>query len=747
MGVCACRNRAKAAPTAEELRAARLRRLDDKDCFGTSPASADGTPPPQVGDEKTNAGKAATPAAPASPSEGLRRRGGEAANIPQTSPQHIAGTPSSQEEESISGRAARVIKPLVKEAEYQTIEHVLRILRSVLNQPKTRCFRSLNFESLQLQPSEQDHARVALTAVGFVDSKDQTMTLAESVDLALAREVVRKLDNTRCVWKPAEIDRRAKEDAQPGEVMNATGCSKQHALEALAAAGSDTVFAVRLVADGPKDKGGTPVQHPAYILNIASRDELMVRKIWSSQHAVLLEYSKAARTVCLSRYWVTNTKLGRILASVNAEIKEEPKLLLRMEDKHYFEELLCKVIMKAYELTDIELVRQQRSSPCGMGDQPCNVFDTICHFAFFGPERILGGGSPLPLKYLTWSLQALLELAEPTAIEMKVFELCDVAQRCGSARKQTFYGLVSYCCTLKTATNLKECSAKTPHEEALIRFEQCMEDFIDDHKAQAFASAFLAPAMYYLHFTDRKEGAKNMAIHGSNWYITLVHATLGMELPLSGHYDDHIIRHSSTVDFWPGLTPGAWQFFSKPENFGKYSADLPRLPDDVNFIENKELPAGELPKGYNPGSKAMCLGNVAVNPGHEHAEMRKGLAMYLERFAHFFRTDFFVRKAFETLNAESKPEHMGFRQAAETLYSRYRTEMLHGSGSDSLLEHVYDEYCTQLDVPRVAGFFAWLGVVKSDEQVQAEEANDYLRAGEQAEDVGAGSDGSDDLFT
>mmetsp|Transcript_99280 Transcript_99280/g.266766 ORF Transcript_99280/g.266766 Transcript_99280/m.266766 type:complete len:358 (-) Transcript_99280:105-1178(-) len=339
---------------------------------------------------------------------------------------------------------------------------------------------------------------------------------------------------------------------------------------------------------------------------------------------------------------------------------------------------------------------------------------------FFGPERMLGGGSPLPLKYLTWSLQALLELAEPNAVEMKVFEMCDVAHRCGSARKQTFYGLVSYCCSLKAATNLRENSSKAPHEEALCRFEECIEDFIDDHKAQAFASAFLAPARYYLHFTDRKHGAENLLVHGSNWYITLVHSTLGMELPLSGHYDDHVIRYSSTVDFWRGLTPGAWDFFSKPENFGKYSTDVPRLPDDVSFIENEELPAGELPKGYDPGPKAMGLGNLAVHPGHDHSDMRKGLAVYLERFAHFFRTDFFVRKAFETLNAEGKPEHIGFRRAAETLYSRYRRDVLHGSGSGSLLEHVYDEYCTQLDVPRVSAFFAWLGVIKSDEQAGAD---------------------------
>merc|ERR1711972_773718 len=100
-----------------------------------------------------------------------------------------------------------------------------------------------------------------------------------------------------------------------------------------------------------------------------------------------------------------------------------------------------------------------------------------------------------------------------------------------------------------------------------------MEDFLDDHKMRAFTSAFIAPAKYYLHSTDRKQGAEDMTIHGLNWYLTLVHATIGMPLPLSGHYTDHIVQHSGLVDFWRGLTEPAWEFFSDPEQFGKFFAE------------------------------------------------------------------------------------------------------------------------------------------------------------------------------
>lgn len=74
---------------------------------------------------------------------------------------------------------------------------------------------------------------------------------------------------------------------------------------------------------------------------------------------------------------------------------------------------------------------------------------------------------------------------------------------------------------------------------------------------------------------------------------------------------------------------------------------------------------------------------------------------------------FFVQKALEVLNAEGKMEHSGFRRATETLYGRYREEVLQGSGPDTFVEYCYrDEYFAELDVERVELFFAWLGVVR-----------------------------------
>ena len=74
----------------------------------------------------------------------------------------------------------------------------------------------------------------------------------------------------------------------------------------------------------------------------------------------------------------------------------------------------------------------------------------------------------------------------------------------------------------------------------------------------------------------------------------------------------------------------------------------------------------------------------------------------MERFAHFFSAEMFVRAAFETLNSEVKPEHVGFRAACRTLYAAYAHE--HGITEDSLEEHIYDEYMMHIDTPRARRF-------------------------------------------
>ena len=73
-----------------------------------------------------------------------------------------------------------------------------------------------------------------------------------------------------------------------------------------------------------------------------------------------------------------------------------------------------------------------------------------------------------------------------------------------------------------------------------------------------------------------------------------------------------------------------------------------------------------------------------------------------------------MRLAFETLNGEAKPEHAGFGDAAGRCFDEYSAQLglAGGAGKEGLLEYLYDEYFTELQLARAEHFFGWLGLVK-----------------------------------
>jgi len=613
---------------------------------------------------------------------------------------------------------------LIKKSEWESIELVSRLLANILRQPAEHKFRSIKKAAVMKRlpfdafKQEEELLRIqgALCGAGFaavdLDGSEARLELAANAGLAALSKLAEMIDRTRVLWQPRDVDCRAKADARLAELMGSTGCSREHAVQAVRASGGDNVFAHMLVNDGPKDADGKPAYHPSYILSIESQDEVRIREVWSSLHAKLPEYQSAANTICLSNKWILRTKLGRCLLAIDAEFKQDSALLFRMADSEHFGVVLIRAIQKGYQLSESSEARKQMSAPCGRHEQPCNIYEMMCVFCFCGPEGNLGGGTPQPVEYVTWALQNLIDFADPGEIVAKLLEVCDRADRCKSARKQAFNSLVSYSFQLREFSlgngDLKDL---TNREQARNKFEACLEDFVDDHKLQAFTSAFIAPARYYLHEIGEKGLALDLPVHGLNWYLVLVLAALGMPLPLTPHYDDALGPWVGLVDFWKGMKDDGWHFFSHPDNFGKYFSYLPRLPKGTNFVAEK-MPVKELPHGHTPGPKAMHIGNSAVRPGHSDTAVREGFALYLERFAYFFRVEFFVRKAFETLNAESKPEHAGFRKAAETLYGYYFDEVLKGKGDESLMEYCYsDEHFMELNAQHVQDFFRWLGVI------------------------------------
>jgi hypothetical protein len=146
------------------------------------------------------------------------------------------------------------------------------------------------------------------------------------------------------------------------------------------------------------------------------------------------------------------------------------------------------------------------------------------------------------------------------------------------------------------------------------------------------------------------------------------------------------------------LSDDAWERFSDPENFGKDFEGVKGL--NRNMLKDRRYD--------NQGS-----GFIGRNAGDMEVAARNKDRRYLEnasKFAFFFTKEFLVKRMLEVLNAEGKPEYIGFRKTCEDLFPLFKKTFF--LRDDSLLECLYDDDMMHLDVENATLFFWWCGVCK-----------------------------------
>ena len=448
----------------------------------------------------------------------------------------------------------------------------------------------------------------------------------------------------------------------------------------------------------------TPTALHIPVLVRSTSEEIL--EVWNQPRTLIHsieEYHEAQSAIILEPKWLKHTKLQKYIRYIDQEFKKNPKLKATMHSQSEFSIMLHKLIAKAYP--------EKKDNPRSAHDivHGCNIFESVMKLC---PN--LRWRQP----YLTYALYLLHQHAEPDTIVSKLSETCDRANRCSSAQRQAFNILIcaAYNSNTMKSTSILAYDDLSTKEGALMRVYECIEDFLDDHKERAFMSAFMAPARFYYHITNNDFGKDHVNIHGLNWYLALLHSTLGIQLPyLPEMGDDGLI---GVVDFWNGLTDDAWSKFSDPMNFGLDFEGIQTFKNksshNLRSFLKKTVNDNEFPLGHRT-SRPKILGNDAVNTNQQSSEIRRKLSLYLNRFVYFFNQDFLVKKLFETLNSEMKPEHIGFRKAFQTLYEVYRSVCLSDVDADSYVDHCYiDEFYTTLNVNRTGRFLSWLRVTKAN---------------------------------
>jgi len=437
--------------------------------------------------------------------------------------------------------------------------------------------------------------------------------------------------------------------------------------------------------------------------DLNSLDRRLLLQHWSKKNRILQEYRRAAGLICLRTDWMCTTKLLRHVDDL-LKFSKEQIADIRCDLGKSFESVCVKVIARAFCLGDVdndahsqERAKQQYDPYVKRGVLDA-VRDCFNHLEEWKK----------PIFVLGW--QKLLEKErDRTALLAVLAECMEHAQHCGQVKVKAFQVVMNHSAQLCGGWHKSDDGEDlADFDRALRRFYGFFEDYLDDHKERAFSSAFMEPARYYARKAE-VGSEDNVSTHAINWHLAMLQSTLSVHVPLIANYDDE--AGNFVADFWAGLQEGAWQVFRAPEHFGKGWRSIPTFKTK-SFVKRK-LDSHHFPiePRHHCGGPSRNLANEAVNPDWDSGK-RRALARYLERFAYFFSRGFFVRKAIETLNSETKPEHCGFRQVCDTLFNVYRREQKEVT-ADSFVEHIYrDELYTDFDTDHAAHFLAWLGVLR-----------------------------------
>lgn len=484
------------------------------------------------------------------------------------------------------------------------------------------------------------------------------------------------------------------------------------------------------------------------------------------EQGMKIVFKDEAKSICIAHGFFGYTSLGRHTQRIKDILASSAELNRQAGDGVKTKETIVALVQKAYRLPSAERAKEQHDL---LGNQ--NVVQTLTNLH-------QNCGSAERQRVLSRALTEIQMLDQPDGLMAKLSEVCDRAPRCPSAQKQAYNLLVHHAGTLsdRHEASTQQATLRLKHElglscavdqvanaaHALLglssaipateRLAMCLTsvfgdrplaeaaggsggadaalesrdgamerlyavfgDYLDEHKERAWKSAFEEPARFYFKCVGDDCGHSHVNVHGLNWYLTFLSAGLSFAMPIIPDEDDQ--WHYGLVDFWAGLKPEAWDYFSDPSNFGKEYTGITALKSGGKgkWVAKHVSSDGSWPAGQHDIKPPRKLRSLIEKGG---GSSRPNLKLYAERFAHFFTRDFFVKRCFEALNAEMKPEHAGFRRAAETLYHEYR--IAHGIEDGTLLEHVYDDMMTTLDVDAVTLFLGWCGLLRLTPTLEAE---------------------------
>ena len=424
-------------------------------------------------------------------------------------------------------------------------------------------------------------------------------------------------------------------------------------------------------------------------------------------------YTATHEQISIKDHWMENTRSLRYIQAIKKYFERSPRLLTKCKDKKFSKEIIHRLAARSMH-----------------------------HNAQDALTKLWEAGDSTRQKrhYVIVAYLQILKYDASDGCWAVVERVVDRIYRCQSAQKQAFilviqHGALSYesPCFSKSEASF-ECDEldnlipsikkreshntsspvddkllleldrdmRATYQKSLQKIHFMVEDFLDTHKENAFRSALHEPARFYFHLCGNVHHRDHVNVHGINGFLCLVRGWFGCQLPLSPLSSD-TDTFKGCADIWSGLSDEAWEVFQDEANFGKDFEGLKGL--------NRNMLTDRSHGTYSAGH--TFVGRNAADMEAAARNKDKRYLKYADKFAFFFKKEFLMKRMFEVLNAEGKPEYVGFGRVCEVLYPLFKKE--HGFSEDTFLESMYDEDLMHLDVDRVARFFWFCGICKESE--------------------------------
>eukprot|EP00927_Polykrikos_kofoidii_P010700 TRINITY_DN14505_c0_g1_i1.p1 TRINITY_DN14505_c0_g1~~TRINITY_DN14505_c0_g1_i1.p1 ORF type:complete len:472 (+),score=61.48 TRINITY_DN14505_c0_g1_i1:961-2376(+) len=331
------------------------------------------------------------------------------------------------------------------------------------------------------------------------------------------------------------------------------------------------------------------------------------------------EYSPAADMMIIRPYFMANSMLQD---SIRQLVAVGPP-------QQSFEQVLVDLIQRAFSLSS-EAVSRNHS----------------IDGALYGIEEACGKPFPCGMalhRDLQWrgellhaALHELLAVAEEvTGLQILCAYIVRAAHKCQSQKIWAVSTIISRAKPTRCRTT-PESEQNTAQQRLLMASWELVEEI----KEKAFKSTFEEPTKMYFRAVNDNDGFVHVEVHASNWYLTLVMATLGVSFGRHPYMSD---TGTWFADFLHADLGDSLKEYWKDEHLGRA---MEALPCSRNLKVKTRLPKYTF---VFSGCTPKEMANNAMDPSPQNQGARAHFAKYLNQFAHYFSEEYILERLWQRL--------------------------------------------------------------------------------------------------